>query len=83
MLCREPRSFSGLVNLEEAGEISIMITDAALQRPLLRLQTSRQLKWLPAERFSEVLASERQRLCPYHTIIFVSENDVQGGSPTR
>ena len=89
MLCREPRSFSGLVNLEEAGEISIMITDAALQRPLLRLQTSKQRKksgsnqGLLPERFWKVLASEWQRPCPYCIIIVVSENDVRSRSPIR
>ena len=83
----EPRSFSAFVNLE-AGGVSMMRTSAAYQRLLLRLQTSRQQKnlsgqnqGLPLERFRKVLASERQRPCPYCTIIFVSENDVQVDSP--
>ena len=42
MLRREPRSFSGLVNLDEVSGISMMSTGAAHQRPLSRLQISRQ-----------------------------------------
>ena len=35
MLRREPRSVSGLVNLDEAGGVSMMSTGAAHQRMLL------------------------------------------------
>ena len=73
----------------QAGEVW-MNTGSAHRRPLLRLETSRQRNNYPRssqglafERLRKVFAAERQRPCPYWTIIFVSENDVQGGSPTR
>ena len=85
ILHRGRRSFCGLVNLDEAGGVSMMSIGAAYQRLLLRLHTSRQWKNLSGlkqgfeklERFRKVLA------CPCYTIIFMSENDVQGGTPTH
>ena len=90
MLHQKPRSLSGLMNLEEASRVSMMSTSAAHQRLLLWLQISRQQKnesepnqRLPLKRFRKVIASERQQPCPHCTIIFVSENNVQGVSPTH
>ena len=46
MFRREPRSFSGLVNSDEAGGVLMMSTNVAQQQPVLRLQTLQQWKKL-------------------------------------
>ena len=89
MLRREPRSFvAGLLNLDEADVVSMMSTDAATSDCCYGCKhrgsgKSGSNQGLPLERFRKVLASERQRPCPYCTNSFMSENDEQGGFPSR
>ena len=64
MLRWEPRPFAGLVNLDEAGGVSMMSTGAAHQQPQNESWPNR---GCPLEGFSKVLASKRQG--PFHFAI--------------
>ena len=91
MLCQEPRSSSGLVNLDEAGRVSMMSTSAAHQQLLLQLQTSRQQKKIirakPRVTTREIQESLSIRMAVTMSILHdhlrVRKQYVQGGSTTR